>query len=111
MKSCLQCDRPAQYSICCILSTVGRAERKQQCTKTVSLCAECLQQAVTSGHIKSLVALQESLRRAWDALTARLTCGSSIELHQRLDITATAFVSKEARSCTESRAHKREQTG
>jgi len=73
MKSCIQCGRSAEYSICSIISTVGRPDRKQQCSVAVPLCDDCLQGAFHSGGAECLVVLRESLKHALDALTARLT--------------------------------------
>lgn len=69
MKHCIQCHGQAEYSVCSIISTVGRTSRQQRCTSSVAFCGTCLQKLCTSGGAESLSPLAEALRTALEALT------------------------------------------
>ncbi len=68
-KRCARCLRRAEFSVCFLLSTLGRSPRQQKCTAAVSFCAACIQDISQAMGIVALPALIEPLRQAYTALT------------------------------------------
>ncbi len=71
MKHCIHCEHDAEYSVCAIVSTLGRANRQQRCSSSLALCGACLQQICTPGGAQPFRILQGSLQAALEALTAQ----------------------------------------
>ena len=46
-RSCGSCGKPADRSLVLLVSTLGRADRQQACSRAASLCTECLQGLMT----------------------------------------------------------------
>jgi hypothetical protein len=47
-KQCSRCESPAELSLCFLLSTVGRANRLQKCSRGTLLCNRCMRGLLTS---------------------------------------------------------------
>lgn len=69
MKHCLLCERPAEFSLCMIVSTLGVSNRRQKSTTALSFCASCLQRVLAEGEVGSTVCLRRALSEAYRALT------------------------------------------
>lgn len=68
-KSCSQCGHPADFSVCCLVSTVGQSPRTQKCSSSVLLCQACIRAWDVQSEPVSLSSLIQSLRAAYTALT------------------------------------------
>jgi hypothetical protein len=42
-KSCSYCWRPAEFSLCHLISTIGTTPREQKCSQALVLCNDCIQ--------------------------------------------------------------------
>lgn len=69
MKRCLHCGRPADFSLCGILSTLGVSGRRQKCTASLPLCSACLQRFFTLGEDGPAFHVQKAFQAAFQALT------------------------------------------
>jgi hypothetical protein len=72
LKKCSCCNRPANYSLVCVISTVGVPRRPQQCSRAVLFCASCLQKRLKSEHFSSSE-LRDAVNNAYTALCERLS--------------------------------------
>jgi hypothetical protein len=89
-KSCSRCERPADFSLAFLVSTIGVRPRGQKCTQTVPLCKSCLSTAIPFLASTPLQDLQEPLRDAYTALCGDSPalsgivgpCPSAAEVHQ-----------------------------
>jgi hypothetical protein len=72
MKRCLHCERPAEFSVCAVISTLGRPGRLQRCTASLRFCSLCLHRLC--GGVEGSLAIQvrEALQTALRALTGQL---------------------------------------
>lgn len=68
-KSCSQCGRPADLSVCFLVSTVGQSPRTQKCSGSVLLCKTCIRALDAQLESVSPPSLIQSLRTAYTALT------------------------------------------
>jgi hypothetical protein len=50
LKLCSCCSRPAQYSLGCVLSSVGISQRVQKRSRVVLFCDDCLRELCDSEH-------------------------------------------------------------
>lgn len=69
MKRCLQCERPAEFSVCAVISTLGVPGRRQKCTSSLPFCSSCLQRVCTESEGCLALQIRESLQMALRALT------------------------------------------
>ena len=69
MKHCLHCERPAEFSLCCIVSTLGIPGRLQECTASLPFCSSCLQRVCGDGEGSLALPIREALQTALRALT------------------------------------------
>lgn len=71
LRSCSQCDAPAAFSLCNLISTVAVSPRRQKCGIASLYCSGCIQRLAelldTSGH-SALQALSQPLTEAYTAL-------------------------------------------
>ena len=67
-KSCSQCRRLADGSLCFLLSTLGITPRQQKCTRSVSLCAHCMRDLIARLGTVCPPDLVEPLTRAYRAV-------------------------------------------
>jgi hypothetical protein len=89
-KSCSRCERPADFSLAFLVSTIGVRPRGQKCTQTLPLCKSCLSTAIPFLASTPLQDLQEPLRDAYTALSGDSSalsdsvgpCPSAAEVHQ-----------------------------
>jgi hypothetical protein len=72
-KLCSVCGKPAEVSMCQILSTVGRGDRKQQCSVSTPFCAACLQSRIKLLQRLGLHGIHKPLGDAFTTLAER--CG------------------------------------
>lgn len=66
-KYCCFCKQTAQYSLACVLSSVGFSPRRQKCSPVVLLCRSCIRELRDKLGIASS-ALQAALNDAYTAL-------------------------------------------
>jgi hypothetical protein len=89
-KSCSRCERPADFSLAFLVSTIGVRPRGQKCTKTVPFCKSCLSTAAPFLASTPLHDLEQPLRDAYTALSGDSPalsdsvgpCPSAVEVHQ-----------------------------
>ena len=89
-KSCSRCQRPADFSLAFLVSTIGARPRGQKCTQTVPLCKSCLSTAVPFLASTPLQDLEQPLKDAYTALSgdppallaAIVSCPLAVEAHQ-----------------------------
>ena len=46
MANCNGCESESQYSVCSVVSTLGRSPRRQRTTSSVRFCENCLEKFV-----------------------------------------------------------------
>jgi hypothetical protein len=78
-KLCNRCENPAEFSICFVVSTVGRSPRNQKCTETLSLCTACIQNVCGGLRLIAPPRLAESLQAAYTTFTSPCEMFSDIE--------------------------------
>lgn len=83
MKPCLDCERPAAFSVCTVISTLGTPGRRQSCTVSLPFCASCLQRVCAEVEGSLALQIREALRTALRVLTEQ-PLGKS-ELKTRLN--------------------------
>ncbi len=69
-KSCSQCPAPAEYSLCFLLSSVGRSKRQQKCTASVPFCNACIQRLFAEIGTTAPSALIQPVRAAYTAIAS-----------------------------------------
>ena len=69
MKQCSQCRRPAGFSLCTVVSTLGVAERRQKCTVSLPFCVLCLQRVCAENEACLPLPIRQALKTALRALT------------------------------------------
>ena len=69
MKCCLQCERPAEFSLCAVISTLGVSGRHQKCTTALPFCLPCLQRFCIERERDVASRVQQALKTALCALT------------------------------------------
>jgi len=67
-KSCSECGMPAEVLLCQIVSTVGRAPRRQRCSTSTAFCAACFGARIDLLRGVGLHGIQQSLSKAFTAL-------------------------------------------
>jgi hypothetical protein len=67
-KLCSECGETAEVSLCQIVSSVGRAPRKQRCSISTAFCAACLQGRIKLLRRLGLHGIQKPLGEALTAL-------------------------------------------
>src|SRR5271155_550667 len=72
-KLCSVCGVAAEVSMCQILSTVGRRDRKQQCSISTPFCAKCLRSRIKLLQRLGLHGIHKPLGEAFTTLAER--CG------------------------------------
>ncbi len=68
MKRCLHCERPAKFSVCAVISTLGVPLRRQKCTASLPFCSPCLQRVCAKDEGCLALQIRESLQMALRAL-------------------------------------------
>jgi hypothetical protein len=71
MKRWLHCERPAAFSVCAVISTLGIPERRQKCAASLHFCSSCLQRVCAEGEGSLALQIRELLQVALRALTAQ----------------------------------------
>jgi hypothetical protein len=69
MKQCSQCRRPAEISLCTVISTLGVTERRQKCTASLPFCVLCLQRVCAENEACLPLPIRQALKTALCALT------------------------------------------
>jgi hypothetical protein len=82
-KLCSECGKPAEVSLCQILSTVGRANRQQRCSTSMPFCAACLQSRIKLLRRLGLHGIHQPLEDAFTALAD--ACGLTLTRLRRPD--------------------------
>ena len=72
-KLCSECGEAAEVSLCQILSTVGRGDRKQQCSTATPFCATCYGVASSFCNVWAYTVSIKPLGEAFTTLAGR--CG------------------------------------
>ena len=67
-KLCSCCNRPAEFSLSFLISTLRVKDRKQQCSQSVPLCRSCIHDFCDSEASESAAKLREALRNAYTAI-------------------------------------------
>jgi hypothetical protein len=62
------CGKPAEYSLCVLVSTLGVRPRPQQCGRAQLFCASCMRELVNDQSHNASSGVLESLRSAYTAL-------------------------------------------
>ena len=62
------CGRPAEYSLCVLVSTLAVRPRRQKCGRAQLLCASCMRELVNKQCHHTASGVLESLRSAYTAL-------------------------------------------
>lgn len=71
LKSCSCCGRSAESSLSLLISTLSVTPRKQLCSKSVPLCAVCIQDLFDSNAAQhSTEKLRQTLKNAYTAINA-----------------------------------------
>ncbi len=83
MKRCIQCERPAAFSVCTVISTLGIPRRRQTCTPALTFCSSWLQRVCAKGEGNRAPQICEALQTALRALTEKRL--STTEPETRLD--------------------------
>ncbi len=83
MKPCVHCERPAAFSVCTVISTLGIPGRRQTCTASLPFCSSCLQRVGAEGEGNLARPIREALQTALRALTEQSL--SKMETETRLD--------------------------
>jgi hypothetical protein len=66
-KTCVCCSRGAQYSVACVVSTLGVSPRHQKCSPVILFCESCLQE-LCEGAVPASWELRQALKHAYTAL-------------------------------------------
>ena len=67
-KLCSQCGTPADFSVCYLLSTIGRAKRQQKCTASVPFCGLCFRRLLSQLATAAPASLVRPLSAAYTAM-------------------------------------------
>ncbi len=67
-KSCSRCGSPAEFSICVLLSTIGKPGRQQKCTASIPYCNACLKGLIDELSTLTPPALSERVNTAFTAI-------------------------------------------
>jgi hypothetical protein len=62
------CGRPAEYSLCGLISTLGVRPRRQKCGRARLFCTSCMRELVNDQCHHAASRVLESLRSAYTAL-------------------------------------------
>jgi hypothetical protein len=76
LKLCSCCSQPAQYSLGCVLSSVGISRRVQKCSRVVLFCDACLQ-ALCASELMSSAELRKAVNNAYTQLNLRSRANSN----------------------------------
>jgi hypothetical protein len=68
MKLCDKCNRPVDYSVCAVVSTNRISPRFQKCSKSLSLCTNCIDAFLLNGEQQIAESLRMSIRPAFSEL-------------------------------------------
>lgn len=68
---CNRCQRPAEFSVNILISTVGSSIRCQKCSEAVHFCADCIRDWI--GEIASVApsTINRAARRAYTAIAVQ----------------------------------------
>jgi hypothetical protein len=80
-KLCSECGEAAEVSLCQILSTVGRGDRRQQCSTATPFCASCLRSRIKLLQRLGLHGIHKPLGAAFTTLA--LVCGMKLDRSKR----------------------------
>ena len=69
MRRCLHCERPAEVSLCAVISTLGIRGRRQKCTASLPFCVSCLQRVCAKSEGSLALQIRKALKTALYALT------------------------------------------
>ena len=75
-KPCSLCGLPSQFSLACLLSTIGQKPRKQKCTRSVLFCVACIRGFCEALATMAPNQLLGSLVKAYTALAPKPLQGS-----------------------------------
>lgn len=77
LRSCSQCDNPAAFSLCNLLSTVAVSPRQQKCSTASLYCSACIQRLVELLKASEYSSLQNLSQPLGEAYTALVTASVS----------------------------------
>jgi hypothetical protein len=67
-KPCVNCSRPAEFSLAILLSTLQVRPRRQKCSKTILLYSACLHVAITSPDPQPFIDPHQTVITAYTAI-------------------------------------------
>jgi hypothetical protein len=70
MANCNRCGCKSEYSICSVISTLGKSPRRQKSTMSVPFCEDCLGHLVEERANRLPPAYRSALGSAYSALKA-----------------------------------------
>ena len=76
-KNCSRCEQAAEFSLCFVVSSLGRSPRVQKCTESLNLCTACIQNFCGGLQLISPPRLAESLRAAYTTFTRHSELGAN----------------------------------
>lgn len=78
-KICNRCGLAAQFSLACLLSTIGQKPRRQKCTRSVLFCASCIRGFCEALDAAAPDPLIGSLTEAYTKLNPLPPIGSDLQ--------------------------------